>query len=140
MSHSVSITVSVDGLSATIAVPAETAVDLLLRYLISGGTVTHPPTNILETILFNTERLMQMSSTVSGEIATLATDVTALTAAVQAAVAGFATLNAEIAALQASGGLSASDAASLTASVNTVATETAALAAATPPAPPPASP
>lgn len=86
-------------------------------------------------ILQNQARIIAMSSSVSAEIATLATDVTVLTAAVNAAVTGFATLSAQIAALEASGGLSADDAASLTASVNTVATETAALAAATPAAP-----
>lgn len=86
----------------------------------------------LETILSALKELQMSTTTTSQEIATLSTDEAALTSAVQAAVTGFATLNAQIATLQASGGLSASDAASLTASVNGIASDTATLAGATP--------
>lgn len=92
---------------------------------------------VLQRILTNIQEIKQMSTTVSAEIAELATDVAALTSAVQAAVAGFTALQEQIAVLEANGGLSASDAASLAASVAAVATETSTLAAATPPPPPP---
>lgn len=81
-----------------------------------------------------------MSATVSADIGTLTTEVAALHSAVTAAATGFQTLKDQIAALQASGGLSAADAAALHAAVTEIATDTASLAQATPATPTPPAP
>lgn len=71
----------------------------------------------------------------SATITTLVTDVAALHSAIQTAIAGFAALKNQIAALEAAGTLTATDAANLTAVVAQIEADTAALVSATTPAP-----
>lgn len=137
MSQSVSITVSLDGLSATISIPPETALDLVLRYLISGGTVTQPPGNILQTILTNTERLIEMSTTTTNSLANLQAAVAAETTVNQSVLALLTTLAAELQAASPTGDNPAIDAVVATMTAN-AASLSAAVTANTPT--PPATP
>jgi len=136
MSHTVSITVSVDGLSATIGVTPEIALDLLLRYVLSGGTVTEPLPNILTTILTNTERLIQMSGQLETDLATQSAAVQALAAEV---TTGLAANAAAIQALKdqiaAGTPVTAADLATLEGNTTAVQAATAALTAALNPPP-----
>lgn len=152
MTHSVNVTIEFDGLSATIAVPLETAVTLILRHLISGGAVVPAPGHILETILTNTERLLQMSQNLAQGLATEDADIAALTTGVAALgteiTAGLAANTSTIAALQAQiaagNPVTAAQLADLDTNNSAVAAATVNLAAATstlqaalnPPAPP----
>ena len=102
MPHTVSVTLAVDGLSASFSLPPDTALDLILRYGIPDATAT-PPTSILETILANTERLIVMSTTTTNSLANLQAAVANETTVDQSVLTLLTTLAAEIAAASPTG-------------------------------------
>ena len=102
MPHTVSVTLAVDGLSASFSLPPDAALDLILRYGIPGATAT-PPTSILETILTNTERLIVMSTTTTNSLANLQAAVANETTVDQSVLTLLTTLAAEIAAASPTG-------------------------------------
>ena len=102
MPHTVSVTLAVDGLSASFSLPPDAALDLILRYGIPDATAT-PPTSILETILANTERLIVMSTTTTNSLANLQAAVANETTVDQSVLTLLTTLAAEIAAASPTG-------------------------------------
>ena len=108
--------------------------ELVLRYLISGGTVTQPPGNILQTILTNTERLIEMSTTTTNSLANLQAAVAAETTVNQSVLALLTTLAAELQAASPTGDNPAIDAVVTTMNAN-AASLAAAVSANTPAAP-----
>ena len=133
MPHTVSVTLAVDGLSASFSLPPDAALDLILRYGIPDATAT-PPTSILETILANTERLIVMSTTTTNSLANLQAAVANETTVDQSVLTLLTTLAAEIAAASPTGDNPAIDSVVATMTANAAALSAAVTA--NPPAPP----
>jgi hypothetical protein len=130
MTQGVGITISADGFTVSFELPARAALDLILQYGIPGATIT-PPTDVLKTILTNTERLIEMSTSTTNSLANLQAAVANETTVDQSVLTLLTTLAQELAAASPTGDNPAIDAVVATMTAN-AASLSAAVAANTP--------